>query len=292
MAATDKTAICLLIINKVPVLPRVAIESILRCTTNSIFIGFMNTSDVEHIPENPRINKIQLSGRELISPLTSRQEKYVDFSVPEFYNLVQYKWVLLQEVSKLDFKSILFTDFDVFWNKDPISEIEGVFDAFPEIDIQIQTYTSDPSNEQLCMGFVAFRNIPKLSFDLKSLRELHAQLLLQNRMTGDDDVITRLFHSDSNFRKRVFRLPQSTFPTGNLINVFSKRNSFPGLVPFEPFVFHANFVIGSKKKILLLNTFIYNSQFGQKRFKFIMTLVVKARLLIRRCGVFARGFVR
>jgi len=252
----------------------------------------MNTTDVEDIPDNPRINKIQFSGEELISPLMSEHEKYVDFSVPEFYNLVQYKWVLLQEVSKLDFNSILFSDFDVFWNKNPISELEGVFEAFPEIDIQIQTYTSNPSNEQLCMGFAAFRNTPKLSSDLKSLRELHAQLLLGNRMTGDDDVITRLFHSDSNFRKRVLRLPQSTFPTGNLINAFSKRNSFPGLVPFEPFVFHANFVIGRHKKILLLNTFIYNSQFGQNGFKFMMTLVVKVRLLIRRCGVFFNGFVR
>ena len=292
MTTPGNTAICLLIINKVPALPRLAIESILECTQNTIFIGFMNPSDIQDIPESPRLNKIQFTGLELASPVATDGVKYVDFSVPEFYNLVQYKWVLLEHVSKLGFDSIVFSDFDVYWNKNPIMELEETFKAFPEVDIQIQAYTSRPSNEQLCMGFVTFRNTKDLLLDLQVLKDLHSELLQENRMTGDDDVISKLFHSDANFRAKVLKLPQSTFPTGNLINVFSRRNLFPGLVPFEPFIFHANFVVGSRKKTLLLETFIYNSQFAKSGTKVTFRQSVKAALLVRRVGVYAKRLMK
>ena len=292
MTTPGNTAICLLVINKVPALPRLAIESILECTQNTIFIGFMNPSDIQDIPESPRLNKIQFTGLELASPVATDGDKYVDFSVPEFYNLVQYKWVLLEHVSKLGFDSIVFSDFDVYWNKNPIMELEETFKAFPEVDIQIQAYTSRPSNEQLCMGFVAFRNTKDLLLDLQVLKDLHSELLQENRMTGDDDVISKLFHSDANFRAKVLKLPQSTFPTGNLINVFSRRNLFPGLVPFEPFVFHGNFDVGSRKKTLLLKTFIYNSQFAKSGTKVTFRQSVKAALLVRRVGVYAKRLMK
>jgi len=274
-----------LIINKVPIMPKLAIDSILSCTTNLIYIGYLHPSDIEDIPNNPRIIRVRLTGTELSTVSPTEGEKYVDFSAPEFYKLVQYKWVLLQAISALGFDSIVFTDFDVYWNKNPISALEQVFTTFPDVDIQIQTYTSNPAKEQLCMGFVAFRNTDRLKLDIQQLKNLHAKQLLGNPTTGDDDVISSLFHSDANFRTRVFKLPQSTFPTGNLINAFSRKNLFPGLIPFEPYIFHANFVVGRKKKVLLLETFIAGSQFRKIGTNLARRLNIKFRLSIRRIGV-------
>jgi hypothetical protein len=79
---------------------------------------------------------------------------------------------------------------------------------------------------------------------------MHAHMLEENPRSGDDDVITELYRSD-HFPQEIQLLPQTTFPVGNLLNLFSKSDEFPGLRPFEPFIFHANFVVGLRKKLLI-----------------------------------------
>jgi hypothetical protein len=265
-------------------MPELSIRSILKSSSNDIYVGYLNLDDLSDLPDHPRIKLIDLNEMPDKTLFTASGESYLDFTAPDFYRLVQYKWVLLQHVASLDFEYIIFSDFDVYWNQDPVLDIAKVFEKYTEIDFQIQTYTSDPSFQELCMGFVAIRNCSRTLLDLDTLKHLHADMLLANPKTGDDDVISSHYKNELNFRSRVLTLPQSTFPTGNLINNFKKMNSFPGLVPYRPYIFHANFVIGSAKKIRLLETFIYNSQFGNTRFSLIRRVELLIYLLIRRVG--------
>jgi hypothetical protein len=163
--------------------------------------------------------------------------------------------------------------------------INEAFRNFAEIDIQIQTYSSSPERERLCMGFVAFRNSINLSKDLNNLRDLHSRQIRKNPMVGDDDIISQYYHFDSGFRARVLTLPQSTFPTGNLINVFSRKNVFPGLIPYTPYIFHANFVVGLKKKILLMKIFQLNIQLPKVNIISPTGIKIFLSLLLRKFGV-------
>jgi hypothetical protein len=211
---------------------------------------------------------------------------YVDFSKAQFYQLVQYKWVLLEYAHSMDYDTIIFSDFDVYWNRSPIEALNKVFVNNPEIKLQIQTYTSDPSSEQLCMGFVAFQNNPEFKILISELAEAHRISLMQNGFVGDDNVISDYYMLNEGFRRQVRLLPQSTFPTGNLINMFSKKNFFPGLKPFNPYIFHANFVVGSSKKMKLLHSFIYGGQYGETGL--VSYLKINVSLAILRYGVFVK----
>lgn len=289
MPTSDKTLICLLVINKVEYMPELALKSILRSTHNPILVGYLKKSDISDLPRDPRINFVDLSS--VVSRnINLELSNYVDFSQEQFYLLVQYKWVLLEYAHSLDYGMIIFSDFDVYWNRSPIEALNNVFLSNLEIRLQIQTYTSDPSNEQLCMGFVAFKNNQEFGNLISELAEIHRVSLIQNRFIGDDDVISNYFQSHEEFRKQVRLLPQSTFPTGNLINLFSKKNFFPGLIPYNPYIFHANFVIGSSKKIKLLKSFIYGGQYGEDGL--FSSVRVKITLAVLRFGVFVKKLVK
>jgi hypothetical protein len=285
VTASDKTLICLLVINKVKEMPKLALDSILRSTSDQILVGYLKESDLSELPSDPRITFVDLSNKVSGEILLGASE-YVDFSQEQFYQLVQYKWVLLKYAQSLDFDTIIFSDFDVYWNRSPVDALNSVFLNDPETRLQIQTYTSDPSNEQLCMGFVAFRTGSELSNLVSKLAEIHRNSLMQNPFTGDDDVISDYYRNNAVFRQQVRLLPQSTFPTGNLINLYSKKNFFPGLVPYNPYIFHANFVVGSSKKVKLLKAFIYGGQYGQV--SSTGTLRIMMSLAVLRYGVFVK----
>jgi hypothetical protein len=75
-------------------------------------------------------------------------------------------------------------------------------------------------------------------------------MLEKNPRSGDDDVITEIYRME-HFPLEIQLLPQTTFPVGNLLNLFAKRAQFPGLHPFTPYIFHANFVVGLAKKLMI-----------------------------------------
>lgn len=266
-------------------MPKIALDSILKSTSETILIGYTNEADVVDLPTSPRINYVDLGVLQSIEGIEPSTE-YVDFSKQNFYKLVQYKWVLLKYAKKQPFKTIIFSDFDVYWNKSPVSDLNETFSSFSEINIQIQTYTSKSSHEQLCMGFIALRNNSSIDNLIQHLSDLHARALLHNQFTGDDNIISEVYNSDVNFRSQCRLLPQSTFPTGNLINAYARKNLFPGLIPYEPYIFHANFVVGSKRKIQLLRTFVFKSQFGSP--SIYQRIMVGFHLTIRRIGVYVR----
>lgn len=285
MQSARNTLICLLIINKIEEMPGIALKSILNSTSENILIGYLNEADVLELPKSSRVTYVDLLTLRSISGVNPTS-KYVDFSQEDFYKLVQYKWVLLDYAMTLKIDTVIFSDFDVYWHKSPIAQLNETFTSFPEINIQIQTYTSEPAIEKLCMGFVAIRNNPSAKLLLQRMSDLHSNALQLAPFTGDDNIISDAYNSDVDFRNQCRLLPQSTFPTGNLINTFASRNLFPGLIPYEPFIFHANFVVGSKKKVQLLRTFIFQTQFGST-LKY-QRVITRFQLLIRRVGVFIK----
>jgi hypothetical protein len=285
VAVLDKTLICLLVINKIQEMPHLSLNSILKSTSENILVGYIRESDVSELSRDSRISYVDISSMASIEGALN-SSRYVDFSQEQFYQLVQYKWVLLEYAATLDFTTIIFSDFDVYWNRSPIAAMNTVFSENPQVIVQIQTYTSSPDKEELCMGFVAFKNGSEFKNLVTSLAEIHRVSLMHKAFTGDDNVISDYYRENESFRGQVRLLPQSTFPTGNLINAYAKKNYFPGLVPYEPFIFHANFVVGSSKKIKLLKTFIYGSQFGEENAR--ETVRLKLSLIILRTGVFVK----
>ena len=94
MKVLDKTLICLLVINKIQEMPQLVLNSILKSTSENILVGYIRESDVSELSRDSRISYVDLSSMADIE-VTLNSSRYVDFSQEQFYQLVQYKWVLL-----------------------------------------------------------------------------------------------------------------------------------------------------------------------------------------------------
>ena len=119
------------------------------------------------------------------------------------------------------------------------------------VQVQIQSFTSDPSDPKLCMGFVAFRNSSATREIVAACKKIHVQSLEKNSKFGDDDAVTK-FYIENKMTSKIFLLPQSTFPVGSLLNLHSTRPVYPGLAAPKPFIFHLNYVVGLQNKRIML----------------------------------------
>ena len=249
---SSKYAIAFLVVNDCPGYAIKCIESALAATCNvPILIGFTRENDLVGLPKDPRMQFIKIDDSILRTLSINHENKYLSFSSLTFFQLVQLKWTLLFECLKLDYDFILYSDTDVLWIKNPIPKLQLHFRQHPKLHMQIQNFTEIPNEPRLCMGFVAFRNTNTTREILNYCSQKHHSSLARNPRYGDDNAITDLYielqQPDS-----IGLLPQTTFPLGNLINLYARTFSFLGIQSPKPFIFHANFVIGKKDKSTLI----------------------------------------
>jgi hypothetical protein len=140
------------------------------------------------------------------------------------------------------------------------------------------------------MGFVAIRNSESSLKLVQSCAQIHNQMLELNPRTGDDDVISK-YYVDNSYTNSILQLPQGLFPVGNFANLFSRKNLFPGLAPYKPYIFHANFVVGMRKKIHL-SYLMLDKLSGATNTTFIQMVILKTELILRRIYLFIRAAAR
>jgi hypothetical protein len=232
-----------------PVLPSLAIQSVLRNSDAMICIGYTDINDLIDLPTDDRISLIQLDRESIASEDASTH--YADFEKNTFYQIVQLKWNLLEKcLDSFSGRTIIYNDIDVIWMKDATIPVVESFEKDSKVHIIIQDYTSNPARPELCMGFVGIRNSQESLKIINLCKNQHRELLMSNPKVGDDNVIS-VIYSKSNSKESFQLLPQSTFPVGNMINNFRPFSIFPGLASYKPYLFHANFVVGIERKIIL-----------------------------------------
>jgi hypothetical protein len=245
----------MLVVNKIDRLPLISITSILRTCDSQIVVGYIDHKDVSDIPQNPRITLINLGPDSVDLNLKNLSDKYISFDNDLFFKLVELKWVLFKKVlENFHFDFFVYSDLDVLWVKSPIEEFSKLFAAYPDTLALVQDFTTDPSSPNLCMGiFVLRKHISSLKL-VEDCKILHLEMAKKSARVGDDDVITSYYKISKGVNIRL--LPQVSFPVGNLLKAFAKRDVFPGLKPVTPYIFHANFVVGNLKKIMVLDLFM------------------------------------
>ena len=254
---TSRTAVCLLVINRIVELPGLAIESILRNSQSDIYVGYINRDDVKDLPVDSRITYLNIGSQTFSNFEPSPDSKYKDFSEKSFFSLVQYKWTLLLRMLELEHEYVVYSDLDVIWVADAAKEIQNSFDQMKFSNVFIQNFTSSPFSPKLCMGFAGFRKTESVKDFLRRASRVHSSELEINSRFGDDDVMTKLYIEDG-LPISTQQLPQSTFPVGNLLNLYSSKLIFPGVTPPKPFIFHSNYVVGLRNKRLMSRLFLIN----------------------------------
>lgn len=261
----SETAICFLIINRIEELPRVAIQSALNQTTADIYVGYINDLDIIEIPKDRRIKLVQLSSEDL--QLSEISTNYQSFGSENFYHLVQLKWPLLNKVSGLGYKYIIYSDIDVVWVGDAAKGIEKTFELFQQAHILVQSFTRSPNDALLCMGIFAFRDsLVSMGF-IDMCKKAHSSAILAKESIGDDEIVTTMYRK-LGFPEYLKELPQSTFAVGNFLDLFSTKSKFPGVHKPTPLIFHCNYVVGLRNKRLMLRIFLSRSQRKELNIRF------------------------
>ena len=246
-------AVALLIINKVEKLPSLAIKSIRNVCDAPIFIGYTRIADVHSLSGIPNLHLVDLSSY-LAEIELGDSSGYLDYNNQDFYQLVQLKWHLFEELLSIHIPTcnfLVYSDFDVIWNENPEDFLRNIFLNNNEVEICVQDASAKIAKRSLCMGFIAFRNSNEALSIISSAKELHRSTLLENPRSGDDWVISQLY-SESNLKNQFWLLPQLSFPVGLMANTFLDRSIFSGLVPPKPFIFHSNYLVGSERKALMM----------------------------------------
>jgi hypothetical protein len=247
----SRCAVIFLVINHIPDLPVLAINSVLQHSESQIYIGTVREEDRDSLPKNNRISYVDLTQEAFALGIATTGGRYESFEKDDFFTLVQLKWALFSKVSQVSqCEFLIYNDIDVFWLRPVLADIVLAYEKSNGVQMMIQHFSWVPGQPQLCMGFVSFRVGTYFDQLVSAAASLHAQMLKTHPRTGDDDVITELYNRDG-FPSEIQLLPQTTFPVGNLLNLFSKHDEFPGLKPFTPYIFHANFVVGLRKKLLI-----------------------------------------
>jgi hypothetical protein len=205
---------------------------------------------------------VDLSEAAAARGLRGTTERYIDFSQDYFFQLVQLKWDLFRMVGSIsNAEFIIYSDLDVVILKDVILEFDKLFRDNPHIQVAVQDFTHSISEPRLCMGIFAFRNNAEITSIIRDCSSIHEDGLKVNSRYGDDDVITQYYVTHCR-DDRIFLLPQQSFPVGNLVNLFMPYSPLRGLRPDFPYIFHANFVVGSRKKEFLLNLILVRVHVG------------------------------
>ena len=114
----------------------------------------------------------------------------------------------------------------------------------------MQSFGASESSPNLCMGFIGIRNTERSIDFIRQCKSRHKDLIKTNSKIGDDDIATLLL-KEQGFPSWLHLLSQVYFPVGNLLNLFTSRNAFPGINSPKPFIFHLNYVIGLQNKRLM-----------------------------------------
>lgn len=282
-----RIAICFLVVNKMESLPEISITSASDRTDADILVGYLDELDLPALRKDVAVIPLKLENSE-VSGLSHSTGVYSDFSEDTFYRIVQLKWQLLERALGLGYDYVVYSDTDVYWNLDPLSEITNLFTIRGQVHIQIQSFTDLPTQPKLCMGFVAIRNsITSLEIlrDCKSRHLKHAQ---DFGRIGDDEIVTQ-YYIDNDFPASIQELPQTTFPVGRMLKLYAKSSKFPGLPSPKPFIFHANYVVGLRNKIILMKVFIHSYaesnpgiNFGFKHFLVLQVQRLRLKLKLGR----------
>lgn len=244
-----KTALCFLVINRVKELPELAIKSAMSQTDAPIFVGYIQDEDISGLPVDEQIKYVKIQSDELTDTA-----EYQDFGSVNFYRAVIKKWLLFQQIMKLGFDCIIYSDVDLVWVRDATKEIEKYFEN-QDAEIVVQSITQSPAHPALCMGFFAFRSSNFTTNFISKCSARHQEYFNRKEFIGDDEIVTEMY-IESGFDSRIRELPQNTFPVGYSINLFHGRSKMPGIARVDPFIFHANYVIGVRKKRILIRKFL------------------------------------
>lgn len=187
------------------------------------------------------------------------KSEYSEYRSSDFRILTLLKWDLISDSMKYhqESETILFSDLDVYWFKDPSFTIDKMKSS--KSDLYIQDDASDKRPQWCCTGVMFWRNSTSSLSSISELRSLQKREIEAGNLQDDEDTFNQFVVNSSN-PIAFTRLPESEYIVGrNFARMF-----LVGSYRSQKVCFHANYLTGLTRKFRIL--FAIHKYFKQGTF--------------------------
>jgi hypothetical protein len=181
----------------------------------------------------------------------SRFGSYV-FGTP-CYNQLMHQKVLFIQRNLHTYRHVIYSDLDVAWLRNPVPHLNEIH---KEHSFAFQSEAQSVCRKILCFGFLSIRSsiVSRYYFGIlaRSLKSSASLALYES----DQVILNRLYQSSRYFHRAVYILSETLFPNGLGYKLLAKDDEDAQLTQrLQPYIFHANFVVGLPKKRYLLEKY-------------------------------------
>ncbi|MBS7539670.1 putative nucleotide-diphospho-sugar transferase [Ancylobacter lacus] len=176
---------------------------------------------------------------------------YADYGTESFSAIGDLRWRYVAEALEQG-HCALYCDIDIAWLRNPLPYLARILEVY---DLAIQTEPVAVFPPNFCLGFFCVRPSAAAQALIARFREVFAEARASNAASTLQAPFTQMLEREPRYLSAIFPLPESLFPTGLLHPLLREGDSgAPQVVGVrEPFIFHANWLIGQDDKIRLLD---------------------------------------
>ncbi len=180
----------------------------------------------------------------------SEGSAYADYGTVSFSAIGDLRWRYVAEALEEGYHA-LYCDIDIAWLRNPLPYLASILEVY---DLAIQTEPVGIFPPDFCLGFFCARPSPAAQALVARFREVFAEARAVNAASPQQGPFRQMLCREPRYLSAIFPLPESLFPTGLLHPLLGGDGAAPALVGVrEPFIFHANWLIGQQDKIRLLD---------------------------------------
>jgi hypothetical protein len=185
-----------------------------------------------------------------LSENEGEMESYSRFGSRAFHDISWKKIFLIRQLIE-SHPHVVYSDIDVAWIRNPLHYLSQVALIYP---MAFQTEGLARFPPALCSGFASFARSERTIAFLDAMIEFHAGQTGSEKRLDDQAVSQQLVENDPAWLRDIYCLPESLFLNGLGYRTLQDAGEPPAHMEGEllPFVFHANWTIGSENKRKLL----------------------------------------
>jgi hypothetical protein len=175
-----------------------------------------------------------------------------DFGTSCFNQLMHQKVFFIQR-NLHAYRHVIYSDLDVAWLRNPIPHLNEIHKKYA---FAFQSEAQSVSRKTLCFGFVSIRSSMVSRYYIGILTKKFQRSASLSALESDQEALNRLHQTSRYFHRAVYVLSENLFPNGLGYKLFMNDDQDTQLThSLEPYIFHANFVVGVPKKRYLLEKY-------------------------------------
>ena len=195
--------------------------------------------------------QIRVIRTQKLSETELETEQYASFGSRSFTDISWKKIFFIRQLIEVH-PHVIYADLDVSWIRNPLPYLTQVAEIYP---LAFQTEGLPRFPPVLCLGFASFVRSERAIALLDALIALHSDQIDNDNRLDDQAACQYLIENDVTWLRYIYWLPEALFLNGlGYRNLQGGEHPCPMEGELQPFLFHANWTVGTDNKRTLLTS--------------------------------------